>query len=66
MILQLAQFFKAQKKYFWVIGGFLGLSIILFFPVVQGKALYQSDIAQYKGMAHSRDQARERVGQRHG
>lgn len=60
MILQLAQFFKAQKKHFWVIGGFLGLSIILFFPVMQGKALYQSDIAQYKGMAHSRDQARER------
>ncbi|MGA0829261.1 MAG: hypothetical protein ACO3PP_04685 [Flavobacteriaceae bacterium] len=59
MILQLAQFFKAQKKHFWVIGGFLGLALLLFFPVMQGKALYQSDIAQYKAMAHSRDQARE-------
>ncbi len=60
MILQLIHFFSTQKKHFWVLFGFLTLSIFLFYPVIQGKALYQSDIAQYKGMSHFRDQAREK------
>lgn len=37
--------------HFLAIIGFVVVSLIYFYPVMQGKKLYQSDIAQYTGMA---------------
>jgi len=37
-------------------------SVAYFYPVIQGKAIYQSDIAQYKGMAKERDDYKETTG----
>ena len=38
--------------------GFVLISLIYFYPVLQGKALYQSDIAQYTGMAKEQNDFR--------
>jgi Bacterial membrane protein YfhO len=38
--------------------GFVLVSLIYFYPVLQGKALYQSDIAQYTGMAKEQNDFR--------
>jgi hypothetical protein len=38
-----------------VILGFVLVSLIYFYPVLQGKQIYQSDIAQYTGMAKEHD-----------
>ena len=38
--------------------GFVVISLIYFYPVLQGKALYQSDIAQYTGMAKEQNDFR--------
>ncbi|NKI32142.1 YfhO family protein [Croceivirga thetidis] len=41
---------------------FIIASLIYFHPVLQGKAIYQSDIAQYKGMAKERDEFKKTTG----
>lgn len=41
---------------------FIITSLIYFHPVLQGKAIYQSDIAQYKGMAKERDDYKRTTG----
>ena len=42
---------------------FFGLvALIYFYPVLQGKAIFQSDIAQYKGMAKERNDYKELTG----
>ena len=38
--------------------GFVVVSLIYFYPVLQGKALYQSDIAQFTGMAKEQNDFR--------
>ena len=38
--------------------GFVVIALIYFYPVLQGKALYQSDIAQYTGMAKEQNDFR--------
>ncbi|MFV8340795.1 YfhO family protein [Flavobacterium sp. XS2P39] len=38
--------------------GFVVISLIYFFPVLQGKQIYQSDIAQYTGMAKEQNDFR--------
>ena len=38
--------------------GFVVISLLYFYPVLQGKALYQSDIAQYTGMAKEQNDFR--------
>jgi hypothetical protein len=38
--------------------GFIAVSIIYFYPALQGKELYQSDIAQYTGMAKEQNDFR--------
>lgn len=43
--------FKSILKYGAVVVGFILVSIIYFNPILQGKKIYQSDIAQYVGMA---------------
>src|SRR6476660_9089366 len=40
------------------IAGFILVSIIYFYPVLQGKKIYQSDIAQYTGMAKEQNDFR--------
>ncbi|MEE1963314.1 YfhO family protein [Allomuricauda taeanensis] len=46
-----------------VIGLFVLASLLYFYPVLQGKAIFQSDIAQYKGMAKERDAYKELTGE---
>ncbi len=38
-------------------------ALAYFYPVLQGKAIYQSDIAQYKGMAKERNDYKEATGE---
>ena len=40
------------------IAGFIVVSLIYFYPVLQGKKIYQSDIAQYTGMAKEQNDFR--------
>jgi hypothetical protein len=40
------------------LAGFILVSIIYFYPVLQGKQIYQSDIAQYTGMAKEQNDFR--------
>ncbi len=42
---------KKLLRHFFVLIGFIAASLIYFYPVLQGKVIYQSDIAQYQGMA---------------
>ncbi len=39
--------------------GFIVIALVYFYPVLQGKQLYQSDIAQYTGMAKEQNDFRE-------
>ena len=39
------------EKQLLVVGFFAIFSLIYFYPLLQGKALFQSDIAQFSGMA---------------
>lgn len=43
--------------------GFVVVSLIYFYPVLQGKKISQSDIAQYTGMAKERDDFRKNTGE---
>ncbi|MEW2921958.1 YfhO family protein [Muricauda sp. ANG21] len=54
---------KAIITHTCVIGLFLLASLVYFYPVLQGKAIFQSDIAQYKGMAKERDDFKELTGE---
>lgn len=45
------------------VAGFALIAIIYFYPVLQNKVLYQSDIAQYTGMAKEQNDFREETGQ---
>lgn len=40
--------------------GFVIVSLIYFYPVLQGKKIYQSDIVQYTGMAKEQNDFREK------
>ncbi|WP_108424625.1 YfhO family protein [Flagellimonas amoyensis] len=53
---------KAIITHICVIGLFVLASLLYFYPVLQGKAIFQSDIAQYKGMAKERDAYKELTG----
>ncbi|WP_424493429.1 YfhO family protein [Salinimicrobium sp. GXAS 041] len=46
-----------------VLAGFIIISLAYFYPVLQGKEIFQSDIAQYIGMAKEQNDFRERTGQ---
>ncbi|QSS96994.1 YfhO family protein [Psychroflexus sp. ALD_RP9] len=45
------KFIKQNAKHFFVILGFIAISLAFFHPVLQNKIIYQSDIVQYIGMA---------------
>lgn len=52
---------KLLNKYYphlAAIAGFILISLIYFYPVLQGKQIYQSDIAQYTGMAKEQNDFR--------
>ena len=49
--------------YLLAIIGFVVVSLIYFYPVLQGKKISQSDIAQYTGMAKERDDFRKQTGE---
>ncbi|WP_291130641.1 YfhO family protein [Flavobacterium sp. UBA7682] len=51
---------QLQKFYphFLAIFGFIIISLIYFYPVLQGKKIYQSDIVQYTGMAKEQNNFR--------
>lgn len=55
--------FKAIITHISVIAFFILASLLYFYPVLQGKAIFQSDIAQYKGMANERDTFKELTGE---
>lgn len=43
--------------------GFVLVSVIYFYPVLEGKKIYQSDIAQYTGMAKEQNDFRKETGE---
>jgi hypothetical protein len=49
--------------HFMAIIGFVVVSLIYFYPVLQGKKIYQSDIAQYTGMAKEQNDFRKETGE---
>lgn len=53
---------KAIITHLSVIAFFILTALIYFYPVLQGKAIFQSDIAQYKGMAKERNDFKEMTG----
>ncbi|MCL6266098.1 YfhO family protein [Flagellimonas myxillae] len=53
---------KALSTHLCVIGFFILASLVYFYPVLQGKAIFQSDIAQYSGMAKERNDYKEVTG----
>ncbi len=61
-----SQFMKLSAKavftHLSVILFFIVASLAYFYPVIQGKGIYQSDIAQYKGMAQERDAYKATTG----
>ncbi len=54
---------KALITHICVIGLFVLASLLYFYPVLQGKAIFQSDIAQYKGMAKERNDYKDLTGE---
>ncbi|WP_421809309.1 YfhO family protein [Flagellimonas sp.] len=54
---------KAFIIHLCVFGLFILTSLVYFYPVLQGKAIFQSDIAQYKGMAKERNDYKELTGE---
>ena len=51
--------FKGLWIHLVVVLGFALFSILLFYPILQGKSLFQSDIVQYLGMAREQSDFRE-------
>ena len=51
--------FKGLWIHLVVVLGFALFSILFFYPILQGKSLFQSDIVQYLGMAREQSDFRE-------
>ena len=54
--------FKKILPHLLVIMLFVVASLVYFYPVLQGKAIFQSDIVQYTGMAKQQNDFREQTG----
>ena len=54
---------KQLFPHIFVFFGFIVISLAYFYPVLQGKEIYQSDIAQYIGMAREQNEFREETGE---
>lgn len=55
--------FKKLLIHFFVLVFFALASVLFFYPVLQGKTIYQSDIVQYRGMAKEQDTFRAKTGE---
>ncbi|MEM8509859.1 MAG: YfhO family protein [Bacteroidota bacterium] len=53
---------KALITHALVLVFFMGAAMAYFYPVIQGKAIFQSDIRQYKGMAQERETYKATTG----
>lgn len=56
-------FFKKLLPHLFVLIGFIVVSLAYFSPVLQGKQIYQSDIAQYIGMSRQQTEFKEETGE---
>lgn len=54
---------KALYPHLLVLVGFILVSLIYFYPVLQGNKIYQSDIAQYTGMAKEQNDFRKETNE---
>ncbi len=54
---------KKVLPHLFVFLGFIVLSLAYFYPVLQGKEIFQSDIAQYIGMARQQNEFRAETGE---
>jgi hypothetical protein len=54
---------KRILPHLFVFFGFIVLSLAYFYPVLQGKEIFQSDIAQYIGMARQQNEFRAETGE---
>lgn len=54
---------KKALPHILVFLGFIVLSLAYFYPVLQGKEIFQSDIAQYIGMARQQNEFRAETGE---
>ncbi len=57
------KFIKQNAKHFFVILGFIAISLAFFYPVLQNKIIYQSDIVQYIGMAEKHKDFKAKTGE---
>ena len=53
--------FKTLLIHFFALALFITASVAYFSPVLQGKKIFQSDIAQYTGMAKEQNDFRKRT-----
>lgn len=56
-------FLKKLLPHFLVFLGFIVMAVAYFSPILQGKEIYQSDIAQYVGMARQQNEFRAETGE---
>lgn len=56
-------FFSTIKNHLLVSGLFVVISLVFFYPVLQGKKIYQSDIVQYTGMSKLQNDFRSGTGE---
>ncbi len=54
---------KKVLPHIFVVLGFIAISLAYFYPVLQGKEIFQSDIAQYIGMARQQNEFRAETGE---
>ncbi|MCY2687258.1 YfhO family protein [Salinimicrobium sp. TH3] len=54
---------KKVLPHILVVLGFIAISLAYFYPVLQGKEIFQSDIAQYIGMARQQNEFRVETGE---
>ena len=57
--IKLTSIMSFLKTHLWVMFVFIGIGLYFYFPAFQGKLPYQSDIVQYNGMAHARNELRD-------
>lgn len=55
--------FSLIKNHLLVSGLFVVISLVFFYPVLQGKKIYQSDIVQYSGMSKLQNDFRNDTGE---
>lgn len=56
-------FLKKLLPHFLVVLGFIVIAVAYFSPILQGKEIFQSDIAQYTGMARQQNEFRAETGE---